>query len=355
MFEDKTYENIMDDMMSGFNADVRTDESSLAYNACDRQALKLEEIYGDMSILEENMLPDTMELDYLIRYGEERSVNYHYATAPVVEAMFQQEIEAGTQFVCGDYTYTVTSNIAGFRYRLTCETEGTEANANTGELTPSDYVENYLGGQITQVLILGTDDEDVETYRARVLASFQSIAFGGNRASYRNYIDEIEGIGGCKPLRRAKDSEWINIYIISLDYNVPSEELVKKVQDLIDPEESHGEGDGMAGIDHWVKIYPVTATTCNIATKLTLDTNYTTDQVQTSINTVISEYILSLRKAWESNDKNSMPVRISQIESRILTVEGVLDVGETTINGSTDNLVLTYEQIPILGEVTLNV
>lgn len=355
MFEDMTYENIMDDMMSGFGSDVRTDEASLAYNACDRQALKLEEIYGDMRILEANMLPDTMELDYLIRYGEERSVQYHYATAPVVEGTFQQEIAAGTQFVCGDYTYTVTSNIDGFRYRLTCETEGTEANANVGELTPSDYVDDYKGGQITQILVLGTDDEDVEDYRTRVLDSFQSIAFGGNRASYSSFIDEIDGVGGCKPMRRDKGSQWIDIYLIDSAYGVPSDGLIKTVQALVDPEESHGEGDGMAAINQWVRVIAATGVTCNISSKLTLDSGYTADQVQTDINAAISEYLLNLRKDWEANDTDQMPVRISQIDSRIITVKGVLDTSSTTINGKAENLILSYEQIPLLGEVTLNV
>lgn len=355
MFDDRLFDTIMGEMMAVFGPDVRTDESSLAYNACARIATKLEEVYGDMNLIEANMLPDTMELDYLIRYGAERGITYHYATTPVVKGEFKQAIDIGTQFVCNDYTYTTTELIDGFNYKLTCETEGTEANTNTGELTPSDYVEDYQGGQITEVLVLGTDDEDTETYRARVISSFNSIAFGGNRADYRNFIDEIDGVGGCKPMRRESGSEWVDIYLISSDYAAPSTTLINKVQTAVDPEQNHGEGDGMAPINHNVQIIGATETACAITTKLTLDADYTVTQVQTAIETIISAYLLNLRKAWESNEKTSTIVRISQIESKILTVTGVVDVTGTAINGSAENLVLTYEKIPILGEVTLNV
>ena len=48
MFDDRLFDNIMQEMMETFGAEVRTDEGSLAYNACTKIAEKLEEIYGDM-------------------------------------------------------------------------------------------------------------------------------------------------------------------------------------------------------------------------------------------------------------------------------------------------------------------
>jgi hypothetical protein len=50
-----------------------------------------------------------------------------------------------------------------------------------------------------------------------------------------------------------------------------------------------------------------------------------------------------------------MAVRIAQIEARALTVEGVLDIADTEINGDADNIVITFDKIPLLGEVVLSV
>ena len=47
-----------------------------------------------------------------------------------------------------------------------------------------------------------------------------------------------------------------------------------------------------------------------------------------------------------------MVVRISQIEARLLEIEGIIDVQGTKLNGSSTNLYLTDEQVPVLVGVT---
>ena len=357
MFDDRLFDIIMEEMVSEFGPDVRTDEGSLAYNACCKIAAKLEDVYQDMDLLSENMLPDTMDLDHLIRYGTERGIEYAYATAPIVKGVFLQTIDMGTQFTCSDYTYTVTGVIDAvtYQYQLTCDTPGVDANATTGALTPVDYIDDYLGGSIIEVLVEGTADEDEEEYRNKILSSFKATAFGGNKADYRNFINAITGVGGCKPLRRAAGSDHIDIYVISSGYVVPSSALIDDIQTAVDPTVNAGEGDGMAPICHTVVISPVGSVTCDISTTLTLDTGYTVEGVQLAVEAAIESYLEDLRAEWQDNELNAMTVRIAQIEAKVLTVEGVLDIADTEINGDADNLVITYDKIPLLGEVVLNV
>ncbi|MNI72499.1 hypothetical protein D3C73_1284460 [compost metagenome] len=66
----------------------------------------------------------------------------------------------------------------------------------------------------------------------------------------------------------------------------------------------------------------------------------------------INTYLLSLRKSWSEDP--AIIVRAAQIESRILSVSGVVDITGTQLNGGTVNVVLTEEQIPVTGTVTLN-
>ena len=353
MFDDRLFDVIMGEMMEAFGADVRTDEGSLAWNACAKIAEKLEEVYGDMSEINDNILPDTQDLDHLIRYAQERGLEYKYATAPIVKGVFQQEIEIGERFTCGDYTYTVTELIAGYEYQLECETEGTEANTTLGELESIDYIEDYNGGQITQILIDGTDDEDEEVFRKRVFESFKSVAFGGNKANYRSYINTIDGVGGSKPKRRVDGETFIHIPIISDIYGVPSAELVDEVQTIVDPLQNQGEGDGIAPIDHRVIIEAVEGVNVEVSTTITFDSGYNVDTSRTLIEGAIGTYLGELRKGWEANEFETMYVRLSKIDANILNVEGVVDVNGTKINGVEENLALTYSQIPILGGVSI--
>ena len=354
MFDDRTYNNILDEMLDEFGQDVDTGEASLAFNACDKIAEKLEETYGDMDEINRNISPDTMDLDHLIQYGElQRGVSYNYATAPVVKGEFQQEIEIGQQFICNDFTYTVSELIDGFAYKLTCDTEGVEANTNTGELVPADYVDDYKGGKITEILRSGMNDEDEEVYREKVIETFYSKAFGGNIADYREKVDELDGVGGCKPKRRDRTSSWIYITIIGSDFGVPSQEIVKRVQDAVDPEQSHGEGDGIANICHNVLIQAVEAVPVSVSVKVVWDSGYSTDTSKSKIEAAIQEYLSTIRKSWESSKMNNQYIRISQVEARILSVEGVIDVIETKLNDKEENVTLAYTQIPTFGGVAI--
>ena len=359
MYEDRTYDNIMAEMMSGFGADVRTDEGSLAFNACAKMAGKLEDVYMDLHEVRDNLTYDTMDLEHLIAASSQTGVAYHYATACIARGVFTQEIPSGTRFVCGDYMYTSGDLIADttYNYYLTCETAGTEPNANIGELDLEDFIDDFEGGEITEVLVPGTDDEDEEVYRDRVLNSFGTKSFGGNKADYQNFINERSDVAACKPKRRANDPSdpWINIYILNSAYDVPSASVIAAVQDAVDPEESHGEGDGMAPMCHHVKIYGATGVAVNVSATLTLDTGYTIPAVKDSVEAAIAAYLLSLRQEWQENALSDSYVRIAQIEAKILSVEGVLDVADTEINSSDSNLTLTFEKVPVMGEVTLSV
>ena len=353
MYEDRTQETIISEMLEDFGADVRTDEGSLAYNACVKIASELEDTYADLDELNDNMLPDTQDLDHLIRYARERGIHYKYATNPVVKAEFQQEIEIGERFTCNDYIYTVTERLEEYSYKLECETEGTAANGNIGQLDPVDYVDEYEGGSIIEILECGMDDEEEEEFRQRVLHSFDSMAFGGNKADYRLYIDAIAGVSGCKPKRREADSEWVNIWITGTDNMAAGEELIKRVQEMIDPEESSGEGDGMAPICHKVKILSVEEKSINITTTISWKEGYSASTSQTRVEQAIEEYLKTLRKTWEENEMNGIIVRISQIEARILSMEEVEDIQETMLNNLYDNISLDFTQIPTLGGVTI--
>lgn len=351
MFEDRTQDTIMKEMLSQFGADVRTDPASLAYNACARIGSELEDVYADMDELNDNMLPDTQDLLHLIKYSKGR-VTYKYATAPIVKGVFQQEIGIGERFTCGEHIYTVTELIEGYTYKMQCETEGTEANTTTGELSPVDYIDDYLGGNVTEILILGVDDEDEEVFRKRVINSYSQNAFGGNKEYYRNVVNEITGVGGCKPKRREAGSEYINIWIIASDYMPASDTLVSNVQAIIDPE-MDGEGDGKASINHIVQIKSAVGTEINVTTTITWMDGYSAETSKSKIEDVIANYLLELRKAWEDAGKEDTVVRIAQIDARILAVEGVSDVKDTQINGSQENLSLTFEKLPVYGGVTI--
>lgn len=75
-----------------------------------------------------------------------------------------------------------------------------------------------------------------------------------------------------------------------------------------------------------------------------------TGNLQSFIEEAISNYFLELRKEWA--DVPYLIVRISQIDNRILSVQGIVDVQNTSINDKRNNLNLGKYEIPVLGGVS---
>lgn len=71
--------------------------------------------------------------------------------------------------------------------------------------------------------------------------------------------------------------------------------------------------------------------------------------IQESIQNTISDYLEGLRMSWE--DSESLIVRISLIEAKILNVEGILDVSDTTINEQTSNIEVAENYLPVMGSL----
>ena len=64
----------------------------------------------------------------------------------------------------------------------------------------------------------------------------------------------------------------------------------------------------------------------------------------------IQSYFDELTHTWADTD--GLIVRVSQIETKVLNVAGVIDITGTEINGQTANISLDADAIPVLGVVT---
>lgn len=63
----------------------------------------------------------------------------------------------------------------------------------------------------------------------------------------------------------------------------------------------------------------------------------------------VDSYCLELAKGWE--DCDHIAVRVLRVNEAIASVEGIVDVQGTTLNGKSENLVLDPNAIPVRGEI----
>lgn len=354
MYENITYELILQRMMDRIPNSFDKREGSIIYDALAPAALELRQLYLSLEKTYNEMFADTASREYLIKRAAERGVTPKEATKTLVVGEILPTtliVEKGSRFSCDTVNFVVTEKIGDGLYHLECETAGVIGNMTSGILLPINNINGLVSANIVDIEVYGSNEEDTENFRNRYFESLGSEAFGGNKTDYRIKAKSYSGVGGCKVYSGA---EWngggsVKLVILSNHYDVPSDYLIESLQTYFDPEDNQGVGNGVAPIGHFVTVVPVDTTTVNIGIKITYAADYNWDLVKSSVEKVIDDYFLELNIGWEKYD--NITVRIAQIESRILNVKGILDVRDATINGRSENLVIHPNAIIVRGTI----
>ena len=395
MYEEQTYEVILQRMLDRVSDKLDKREGSVIWDTHSPTAIELQILYLQLDALLKEAYGDTASREYLVRRCAEHGITPYAASAAVLRGEFTPtNVDVlGKRFNLQDLNYVVTEKIADGVYKVECESAGIAGNQYLGKITPIEYVAGLETAQLTEVLIPGEDAEDTEDLRERYLNSFNEKAFGGNVQDYLEKTNAIPGVGCTKVTRvwngdirpadmiptanvktwyesiiGALDQEiafWLsNVYmaaaekklttggtvlltILNSDYGIASDSLIQTVQDTIDPSENAGEGYGLAPIGHVVSVKSAKEITVTLKAEITFDAGYSWSNLQNSIDTAVQDYLLELRKGWA--DASYLVVRISQIEARLLSIKGIVDIENTKINGSTNNLVLGEYEVPVFG------
>jgi uncharacterized phage protein gp47/JayE len=396
---DVTYENLLERMLARVSDKFDKREGSVIFDTHSPTAIELQILYTELNTILTDAYGDTAAREFLILRCKERGITPYEATHAVLKGVFTPaNIDVtGKRFNIGEMNYIVTAKIADGEYQVQCETVGIVGNQYFGTMIPIEYIEGLETAELTEILIPGEDEEDTEVLRKRYFDSFEEKAFGGNVRDYLEKTNAIPGVGSTKVTRiwnadirpaemiptaaveawytsiidtlDAEVAVWLAavytaavekklttggtvlLTILNSDFDVPTNDTLKNtVQEVIDPAENAGEGYGLAPIGHVVTIQYAKTKPTAIKTNITFDTGYSWSNLQTAIDAVIEEYLLELRKAWADSDH--LTVRISQIETRLLTIKGIVDIDNTKINGAADNLILGKYEVPIYGGAT---
>lgn len=353
MFEEYTYEYILNKMLDNISENIDKREGSVIYNAIAPAAMELSEMYKKLASSINSVFVDTAGGTFLDNLTKQFGIERNQATQAIKKGIFYDsnnqlmDVEIGKRFSINTIIYFVYEKISTGIYQMQCETAGEIGNVQSGNLLPIDYIAGLSVAELTDVLIPAVDEETDEELRERFYTSVNSVAFGGNIADYKEKVKEIDGVGAVKVIPVWNGGGTVKLVVLDDSYNSASDILIQNVQHAV----GH-EGDGIAPVGHIVTTIAAENVEITVSTTVTLEEGFETSVVKTAIETAINNYLTEIKKEWE--DSNTLTIRIAHIESRMLDVKGVVDIAETTINGSTSNLILTNEQIPLLSEVVLN-
>ena len=352
MYENITYKLILQRMLERVPNSIDKREGSIIYDALAPAAAELMMVYIELERILNESFGDTASREYLARRAEERGITPKEATHAILKGEFLPASVnvINTRYSLGQLNYIVKEQIAPGVYKVQCETAGVEGNKLFGDLIPIDYIDGLESSILTELLIPGEDEEDTEVFRRRYFDSFRSQAFGGNIAEYKEKVNGIDGVGGVKVYPVWNGGGTVKLVIIDSNYARPSSELIESVQTVVDPTQNQGIGEGIAPIGHIVTVVGCGETTLDVQTSLTFESGWDWIAIEPYVQACIDDYFRELARGWDSSE--NIIVRISQIETRLLSLTGILDIKDTTLNHTTQNFIVPADNIPIRGLVS---
>ena len=293
------------------------------------------------------------------------------ATPAVRLGVFNTAVPVGARFstINGENSinFTVTAETeAPNQFQLTAERVGSVGNEYTGAILPVTAVPGLTSAAITDILIPGVDEEDDEAFRTRIVTALNERPYGGNIASYREWVRNVDGTGPVQVWPTWNGGGTVKLSVMGADNLPASDALLTSVENAIDPPPNKGLGLGLATIGADVTVVAPESVSVNIAATVSLAPGYVIGQVQQPVETALETYMESVRAGWGTPVSTSSSADIlynadvyhARVIAAMLSVPGVLNVSDVMLNGAAADVALVQseevQQVPVLGTVTLN-
>lgn len=229
----------------------------------------------------------------------------------------------------GTIDIPVASVLTGATYNVTRNTVTLQKQPN--ENITSVTNENPIRG--------GTDEEDDDTYRERILEKLRSaeVSFVGCDADYIRWAKEVSGVGSAVVEPEWKGPGTVKVVVADPDGSAVGEETLKAVENyIVSPKDRLKR---LAPIGASVTISTVQDMTMKYRAVIELESNYSVDNVK--------EAFLSALKTYYRTAKDNEEIRYTVVSALLSNTAGVIDFSGLKINSGTDNIVVAADYYPV--------
>lgn len=379
---DNSFDKVMSRMLGNENLkDVDKRVGSIAYDSIAPVALELAEVYMKMDVLESQTYLGSATGANLDKRVYDYGITRKPATQALRIAKFQKykkdsnnefvldengnkilidmEINIGSRFAMPDnpsIIYEYIGKIENYEI-VRCEKFGIDGNTHIGILLPLSPITDLITAEITSTYTYGEDEENDVDLRKRAIASLNYESFGGNIPDYIEKVNAIDGVGNTKVFPAWQYNGSVLLSIVDPQFNPITEAFKNQLKELLDPEESTGQGVGIAPIGHYITVTTPIRKDVDVSLNVEIENTYTFETIKEAIQVKIEEYFKDVRKMFAQNV--NLTLYRARIIEKVLEVEGVMNVTDVSLNGEYSDIVYTdeglidYQYLPYLKEVVI--
>ena len=259
-------------------------------------------------------------------------------------------VPIGSRYRLNDVVYEVMVLVSPGIFQLEAETDGSIGNISFGFMVPVTNVPGLGTAELQDVLILGEDAETDEEYKARYVSEVSNPAQDGNIAQYVEWANDFSGIGRTKVLPLWAGANSVKQSILDADNGEATTVLIDAYQLYLDPTATPGEGEGQAPIGSIVTVDTATEVSVNTTAVITLASGFNLAQAEAEVEALLIDFY--------KDTVNYLLDQVTIIETGgvILSANSIVSVqAGILLNGVNADLVLSVEEIPVVGTVSLSV
>lgn len=348
----KTVEEIYDEMLAVFRRETGAEASAVSDLSVKLYAVAAQ-VYGlyvQMEWLSRQCFPQTAQGEYLDRHAALRGLERRKATPAAGVIRFSVETAGGTDLVIPAGTVCATAGLIRFETREAATLPAGETFVEA----PAQAVEPGSGGNVPAGSILvmtappvgisgcvnpapftgGTDTEEDEALRGRVLETYRRMPNGANAAFYQQGALSFEQVCACTVLPRSRGVGTVDV-IVSTPAGMPEEELLAELQEYFDQRRE-------IAVD--VQVKAPTPQNVNVSVKFQADRGTDPDQVKTAVEKTLQGFF--------SGERLSGAILTAQLNQLVFSTPGVANCA---VLAPTQDLPAEQGQLPRLGSLTVEV
>ena len=367
MFEDITYEKLLQDVLDNAPPGIDTRQGSIYYDSVAGVLLEIAKLYTDLDLIIQMTTVRTATGDALDTKAEEYGVYRLQATPAKYLAIFDGTIpQIGERFYYDLAYFSLQQADTGTLY-FEAEEPGETGNGiySGTPAVPVNYIEGLISATFGDIYEHGSDEEDDESFRERVLEKIAGPAENGNKQHYKTWCESIDGVGLARIVPLWNGENTVKGVLIDTTGQPLGEAKVKEVQDYIDPANKgmtavvngktyvvgDGLGNGRANIGAHFTAVAASPLSITVSFKAELAQGSNLEAAKAEAAEAITNYFREL--VFDSEDEDTVIVRVSAVGAILSGLKNLIDYSELSLNGGTSNVISGQDDVPVLGEVVV--
>lgn len=233
---------------------------------------------------------------------------------------------------------------SGDKVKVESVAGGADMNVGINEITEMPItLQGIFKVTNEQVFTGGYDTETDDDYRNRYYTKLRTPVNGVNANQYVLWAESVDGVGKARCIPIWNGINTVKVVLIGNDFKPASDDLVKRVQDHIDPNKN-GDGAGVATIGAVTTVVKATTADCNVQI-YGLKVSGNLEATKEAIKKNLDRYI-------KSTAFNADYISLAKIGLVVAETPNVEDYREIRLNGGHGSITLTQDECGVLGEVT---